>query len=138
MSDREVTYSGAHCTLVIRRLADRVVVVGFTGTDIGEFGDAPFEELAHDLRNDGSLELFIDARGGVAASMNVSSEWAFWLAREKASFRHVSMLTGSRFIQLSANFVRRFADMGEVMRIYTDPAGFEGALSNSVANSTPR
>ena len=138
MRDRDVTYSGKHCTLVIRRLTERVVVVGFTGSDIGEFGDAPFDELAHDLRADGSLELFIDARSGVAASMNVSSEWAFWLARHKASFRHVSMLTGSRFIQLSAEFVRRFADMGEVMRLYTDPAGFEGALSNSVANSTPR
>jgi hypothetical protein len=45
------------------------------------------------------------------------------------------MLTGSPFIQLTAGFVRRFADLGEVMRIYTDPAAFEGALASSVANA---
>lgn len=45
------------------------------------------------------------------------------------------MLTGSRFIQLSAGSVWKFADMGELMLIYTDPASFEGALSNSIANA---
>ena len=45
------------------------------------------------------------------------------------------MLTGSRFIRLTADFVRRFADLGELMRIYTDPAVFDGALSNAVANA---
>jgi len=46
------------------------------------------------------------------------------------------MLTGSRFIRLTADFVRRFAELGDAMRIYTDPAAFDGALSNAIANAS--
>lgn len=81
------------------------------------------------------IELFIDARGGRSASLDVSSDWARWLGKNRASFRHVSMLTGSRFVRLSAAFVRKFADLGDLMRIYTDAAAFEGALQSSVASS---
>jgi hypothetical protein len=138
MGDDQV-FQGQHCTLKIRRPGVRVVVVAFSGHDVGEFGEGPFQALARDTRGDGTLELFIDAREGVAASLDVSSEWAFWLARHRDSFRHVSMLTGSRFIQLSAGFVRKFADLGDLMRLYTDPAAFEGALSHAVANGrSPR
>jgi hypothetical protein len=87
-----------------------------------------------DGTGDGGLELFIDARSAIAASLDVSGEWAIWLGRHRQSFRHVSMLTGLRFIQLSAAMVRRFADLEGLMRIYTDPAAFEGALSHAVAN----
>lgn len=132
---QEKVFRGQHCTISIRRPAERVVVVAFSGQDVGEFGEGPLQELAGDVRGDGTLELFIDARAGVAASLDVSSEWAFWLAQHRSSFRHVSMLTGSRFIQLSAGFVRKFSDLGEAMRIYADPAVFEGALTNSVANA---
>ena len=138
---REKLFRGEHCTLRIERPVAQVVLVRLEGNDIGEFADAPFKELAGDVeppaagRPDGQLELYIDARHGVGASLDVSSEWAIWLARHKPRFRHVSMLTGSRFIQLSASFVRRFAEMGELMRIYTDPAAFEGALASSIANA---
>jgi hypothetical protein len=131
----EIFFRSEHGSLTIRRPAHRVVLVSLAGNDVGQYGEAPFKELANDVRGDGQLELFIDARSGLAATMDVSGEWALWLARNRQSFRHVSMLTGSRFIQLSANFVRRFADLGELMRIYADPAAFEGALSNSIANA---
>jgi hypothetical protein len=134
-ADRPIAFHNQHGSLTIHRPAPRVVLLCLVGNDAGQFGDAPFQELAQDLHADGRLELFIDARSGVAASLDVSSEWALWLGRNKPSFRHVSMLTGSRFIQLSAGFVRKFADMGELMRLYTDPAAFEGALSNAVGNA---
>jgi hypothetical protein len=38
------------------------------------------------------------------------------------------MLTGSRFVQLTANFVRNFAQFGELMRIYTEAAAFDDEL----------
>jgi hypothetical protein len=139
MAERDdVVFRGEHCTLVIRRPAERVVLVSFSGNDVGEFGARPFEELAHDLPGETPLELFIDARRVVAASMDVSSDWSRWLAAHRGQLRHVSMLTGSRFVQLTASFVRKVADLGEVMRIYTDPASFEGALDSSVANARGR
>jgi hypothetical protein len=38
------------------------------------------------------------------------------------------MLTGTSFVQLTADFVRRFAELGDAMRIYTDGAAFDEAL----------
>ena len=38
------------------------------------------------------------------------------------------MLTGSRFVQVTADFVRRFADLRDMMCIYTEPAAFDAAL----------
>ena len=34
-----------------------------------------------------------------------------------------------RFVQLTAQTVRNFAELGERMRIYTDPAAFEDELA---------
>jgi phage regulator Rha-like protein len=45
----------------------------------------------------------------------------------------VTMLTGSRFIQLTAEFVRRFASLEASMRICTDPAIFDYALREAAA-----
>jgi hypothetical protein len=39
------------------------------------------------------------------------------------------MLTGSPFIQLTAKFVQRFSDLGDIMRIYADAAAFDAALA---------
>lgn len=128
----DARFEGRDCTLSIRRPAGAVVVVTLSGSDVGEFRDAPFRELEKDLAAHARVELFIDARRGKGASIHVSGEWAAWLGRHKARFRRVHMLTGSRFIQLSAEFVRRFADLGELMLLYTDPPAFEGALADAV------
>ena len=42
------------------------------------------------------------------------------------------MLTGSKFVQLTADFVRRFAELGDAMRVYTDGAAFDEALRAAV------
>lgn len=131
----DAVFEGVHCTIAIGRPAPGVVVIAISGTDVGELGDAPFQALAGDLIGDRPIELFVDARATRGASIDVSSEWAAWLGRHRHRFRHVSMLTGSPFIRLTADFVRKFADLGELMRIYTDPATFDGALSNAVANA---
>ncbi len=131
----DVRFEDVNSTICISRPHDDIVVVTFEGTDTGAHGSAPFLELARTMRPGKKIELFIDARGGRSASLDVSSEWARWLAKNRAGLRHVSMLTGSRFVQMSADFVRKFADLGDVMRIYTDAAAFEGALASSVANA---
>ena len=122
-------YQGIHCHLAIERLAAGVVVVRITGSDVGEFGEAPLRELQQYLDEGDSLELFVDARGAKGATVDVSSEWALWLRKHRARLEHVSMLTGAPFIRLTAKFVQRFADLGEVMRIYTDAAAFDAALA---------
>lgn len=127
----EVVYDGRDCVITIRRAAPAVVLITFTGTDVGEFGPAPFLELEKDLSAAESVELFIDARGARGASLDVSGGWASWLKANKPVLRRVSMLTGSPFIQLSAGFVKKFADLGEAMRLYSDAAAFERDLARA-------
>jgi len=38
------------------------------------------------------------------------------------------MLTASRYVQITADFVRRFADLGDAMLLYTDAASFDEQL----------
>lgn len=133
-----VRLEGRHCVMHIQSPAPGVALVTIEGTDVGELGDAPFRTLQEMLPNGEQLELFIDAQKARGPSIDVSSEWARWLARQRPRLLHVSMLTGSRFVQLSAGFVRTFADLGDTMRMYTDDRAFEGALSNAVGNARAR
>lgn len=126
---------GVNGSMRIDEPAPGVVLVVIEGTDIGELGDAPFRVLAPLLEGDRPVEMFIDARDARGPSIDVSNDWALWLARHRDRLRHVSMLTANRFVQLTADFVRRFADLGDLMRLYTDPAVFEGALSNALGNA---
>lgn len=124
-----------NCTMTIEEPAPGVVLLVIEGTDIGELGDAPFEAMAPMFAGERRVELFVDARDARGPSIDVSNEWARWLGRHRHVLRHVSMLTANRFVQLTADFVRRFADLGEHMRIYTEPVAWEGALSNALGNA---
>jgi hypothetical protein len=122
---------GMHCTLSVERPVPGVVLVKFAGTDVGEFGDAPFHELENDVATGEPFELFIDAHAGRAASIHVSNDWARWLRYRRKSIRCVHMLTATKFVQLSADLVRRFAELGDAMRIYTDREAFADALATA-------
>jgi hypothetical protein len=88
--------------------------------------------LDHWLTGSEPIEFFIDARDVQGASMEVSSEWANWLSQHKAQLRTITMLTGSHFIRVTADFVRRFAALEGIMRICTEPAVFESALAEAL------
>ena len=124
-------FESSSCKMIIEELASGVVRISIEGTDVGQLGEAPFRALAPLLAGDHRVELFVDARHTRGVSMDVSGEWALWLGRHRHALRHVNMLTATRFVQITADFVRRFAEMGEIMRIYTEPSAFEHALSNA-------
>src|SRR5690349_2684325 len=128
-SSRDITYQGIHCALTIRRPIPGVTVVVLGGSDIGEFGDFPMQELAKDLERSGALELFIDAGAVRGASIEVSKEWALWMSGQRHRLKRISMLTGSRYVQMTALFVRRFAELLDQMRIFTERAAFDEVLA---------
>jgi hypothetical protein len=128
-----VEHEGIHCSLIIRRPAPAVAVVVLQGSDTGEFADFPMKELAKDLERYGAIELFIDARAVRGASIEVSSEWAFWMRTQARNLRQICMLTGSRYIQITAQFARRFVGLGDQMKLFTDAAAFEETLAAAVA-----
>jgi hypothetical protein len=124
---RQMRFEGVHCNLTIERRLPRVVLMKISGTDIGEFGDAPMQAL-DDWISSSVIDLFIDARDVRGASIEVSGDWASWLNADKPFLRSVTMLTGSHFIQITAEFVRRFASLEGSMRICTDTAVFDRVL----------
>jgi hypothetical protein len=121
-------FEGMNCAIEVRRPAPGVVVVALSGTDIGELGEAPFHELQADLADHGTITLFIDARSGRAASVDVSGRWASWLRTHRTRLHRVHMLCATRLIALSAEMVRRFAELGEDMVLYREEAAFEAEL----------
>ena len=129
---RELRYEGIHCTLTLQQPAPSVIVLRISGSDVGEFGDAPMQALDSWLRDAGSIQFFIDARDVRGASIEVSGDWAHWLGAHKDSLSAVTMLTGSRFIQMTAEFVRRFAALQGIMQICTEPAVFDFALNTAL------
>lgn len=130
-----VHYEGTYCELTIDSPATGIVALRILGRDIGEFGSAPMSQLEKYLSDGRSIELFIDARHTESASVEVSNDWALWLDANRSRFKHVSMLTGSRFIQITAGFVRSFSNLDDVMRIYTDATAFDEALATSVVDA---
>lgn len=127
----ESLLEGVHCRIAIGSAREEVVVMRLSGWDAGEFGDIPRNVIERHFASDKPLTLFIDAREVRGATTDVSGDWAQWLAKHRDRFCQINMLTGSPFIQLTANFVRRFADLGELMRIYTDAAAFDEALGEA-------
>ena len=129
-----IEYDGVHCGLAIRRPAAAVALVVLSGCDIGEFGDLPMRELQKDLARYKTIELFIDARAVRGASIAVSGEWALWMRAHRPSFKRINMLTGSRYIQITATFVRRFAGLADLMNVFTEQAVFDECLAASVSH----
>lgn len=127
----EITWESADSTLRLRCVGPGVVLLLITGTDVGEHGAAPFEELENEVRR-GPLSLFVDAKQSRGVTIEVSAEWCRWLSQHKSALRSVHMLTGSRFVHLTAKLVRNFGELGDLMRIYTDAAAFEEALASEI------
>jgi hypothetical protein len=130
---QEVCYEGIRCDLRIERLSEGVVVLRISGTDVGEFGAAPMRTLNDWLDRSGKIDFFIDAREVRGASISVSAEWASWLNSHKEVLRTVTMIPGSRFVQMTAEFVRRFTSLEGVMKICREPGVFDQALAEALA-----
>jgi hypothetical protein len=129
---KQVRYDGVHCSLLLERLGPYVVLLKISGSDVGEFGESPMQVLSDWLAHTNHIRFFIDARAVRGASVDVSGEWAKWLAKTKEKFDSITMLTGTPFIHITAEFVRRFSELEGIMRICTDPEAFETVLQDAL------
>ena len=67
------------------------------------------------------------------ASVEVSGTWAYWMQENRGRLEEIHLLCGSRFIHLTANFVRRFAELEEKMFLYTEAKAFDLAVGTAMA-----
>jgi hypothetical protein len=130
MTTSKAVLEGVSGRITIERPVPGVVLITIVGRDAGEHGKAPFVELDNDVAR-GPFQLFINAREAQGASVDVSNVWAQWLREHRDHLHRIHMLTGSRFIQVTADFVRRFAELGDAMLIYTQAAAFDDALKEA-------
>jgi hypothetical protein len=118
----------ASCTFQIERRAGAVVVVEIEGHDVGEFGSLPMRCIEAFLPEGLPAELFVDARRTRGATMNVSNDWSAWLGRNRGRFSAIHMLAGTKYVHFTAEFVRRFSELEQLMRVHS-PAEFDAALA---------
>lgn len=126
-----VRFQGVHCTLTISRPSVRVVLITFVGREPGELGPAPFRELEKDFAVDGQIDVFVDARHGVSATLDVTGDWALFFRGHSHRLNSVNVLTASMLLQMAVASVRTFAGLEDRMRLFTDEAAFEAALAGS-------
>jgi hypothetical protein len=128
---KTASFEGAHFAVELEQLSERLIVMRLRGTDIGELLDAPMKTLDEWLVGVNGVEFFIDARNVRGASIDVSSEWSAWFMANRSQFKTITMLTGSKLIQITAEFVRRFAELNGIMWVCTEPEVFDLALEQA-------
>jgi hypothetical protein len=69
---RKIQHDGVHCRFDLEQLSPRAMVLNISGTDVGEFGEAPMLTLSEWLAGTTTpVEFFIDARDVRGASIDV-------------------------------------------------------------------
>jgi hypothetical protein len=126
-----VTFEGAHCAVELKQFSKSLIVMRLSGSDTEELRDAPMRTLNDWLGQAEAIEFFIDARKVRGASIDVSSGWATWFTANRDRFKSITMLTGNKFIQITAEFVRRFAGLNGIMWVCTDAKVFDLALEQA-------
>jgi hypothetical protein len=128
--DGTVVLAADGCTFRYRRPRPGALVVAIAGHDKGQFGTATLDEISLALKRDRPLELFIDARKGVAAALSVSEDWTRYFANNRADFIRVHVLAGSKVVQLTVAIAQHLSRTGNLIQIYSDPEIFEARLAS--------
>ena len=105
-----------------------VLIVTIKGYDRGQFGVAPLDEIASVLRTSAPVQLFIDARNAVGATVRVSEDWTSFLSRHRTELSHVHVLAGSKMVELTVAIARHLSRTDRLIQIYSDPKIFEAQL----------
>jgi hypothetical protein len=111
------------------RPTPRVAVITITGYDQGQFGTAPFDEIASFLQVAAPLELFVDARAAIGATVRVSRDWTSFLSRHKKDLGHVHVLAGSKMVELTVAIARHLSHTANLIQIYSDAHLFEAQIA---------
>lgn len=121
----EVRLTDGSCTFTYKRLRPGALLVTIAGHDTGQFGTATLDEIRLELLRHRPLELFVDAREALGPSVSVSSEWTRFFSLNQDQLRRVSILVGSKVVELTIAIAQHLSRTGNLMQIYTDPEMFE-------------
>jgi hypothetical protein len=131
----ELRLAAGAATMVLTRLGPGIILMSATGHDVGQFGDEPFEWLEQEMGRHGSIEVFVDTREMFNATQTVADGWSNWISRHRSRLKRMSLLTSSKYVQMTLEVAKLFSRTGELMRIYTDAPAFSDAISQSLGRS---
>ncbi|MTV38919.1 hypothetical protein [Duganella radicis] len=120
--------SGTFC---FRRLTPGALLVTITGNDQGQFGTAALDEIRLEILRHGKLELLVDAEHAELVTVEVSQEWTRFFAITREQLKRVSVLTGSKLINLTVAIAQHLSQTGNLIQIYSDRSLFELALAKA-------
>lgn len=124
-------------TFTYSRPRPGVMLVTIAGIDSGQFGTTTLDEIRIELLRHRPLELFIDAVAAVAVTVEVSKEWTQFFALNRDALRRVSVLTGSRAIELTIAIAQHLSRTGNLMQLYTDRELFDARLASAREPARP-
>lgn len=129
LADGSVRMTVGEAEFSFERPKAGVLVVTVTGYDKGQFGAAPLDEIASVLRISAPVQLFIDARNAVGATVRVSEDWTRFISRHREELAHVHVLAGSKAVELTVAIARHLSRTDKLIQLYSDPAIFEAQLA---------
>lgn len=120
--------NGKFCFL---RLTPGALLVTISGNDQGQFGSAALDEIRLEILRHGKLELLIDAEQAELVTVEVSQEWTRFFAMTRQQLTRVSVLTGSKLINLTVAIAQHLSQTGNLIQIYSDRSLFDVALAKT-------
>jgi hypothetical protein len=120
LADGRVRMTAGKAEFVFERLRPGVMLVTVSGTDKGQFGTATLDEIRLEMLRQRPVELFVDAEAAVAVSVEVSREWTQFFSLNREHLKRVSVLAGSKAIELTIAIAQHLSQTGNLIQIYSD------------------
>jgi hypothetical protein len=131
--DGQLRLSAGGCTFTFRRLRPAVLLVTINGNDKGQFGTATLDEIRLEILRGKPLELFVDARDATGVAVSVSEDWTRFFTQNRENLSRVSVLVGSRIMNLTIAIAQHLSRTGNLIQIYSDPATFDARVAAAAA-----
>jgi hypothetical protein len=129
LPDGMIILESSRCRFTFRRIRAGALLVTISGVDDGQFGRMCLEEIEVHLLAHRPLELFVDAEAAIAVVVEVSREWTHFFSANRDKLKRVSVLAGTRAVELTVAIAQHLSQTGNLIQIYTDRSLFEARLS---------
>lgn len=128
---RNIHLSSGQGEFIFRPIGASALLVTIVGNDHGQFGTSALDEIRLAIMRQRSLELLIDAESAMNVSVEVSQEWTRFFSTSRDQLSRVSVLTGSKLINLTVAIAQHLSNTGNLIQIYSDRELFNAAVARA-------
>jgi hypothetical protein len=128
LPDGQLRLAAGNGSFTYERVRPGVLLVSVSGSDMGQFGTASLDEVRLEMLRQRPVELFVDAAAAQLVSVPVSKEWTQFFSLNREHLSRVSVLVGSRAIELTVAIAQHLSQTGNLIQIYTDRELFAARL----------